>query len=113
MKATWPSSLPMCSSRCIRYVQRSRCSAEHEAHALPATNGRRRRELHAAVVDVPLGKAIEQLVERDSPFEAGEVGAEAVVQAEPEGEVADVLAMDVEDVGVVVAARVAVGRSHQ
>ena len=65
---------------------------------------------HAVVVDVPLGEAVEQLVEGDPALEAGEAGAEAEVEAEAEGEVLDVVAVDVEDVGVVVAAGVAVGR---
>ena len=52
------------------------------------------------VVDVPLGEAVEELVERDPALEAGEVGAEAEVEPEAEGEVLDVVAVDVEDVGV-------------
>ena len=46
--------------------------------------------LHAVVVDVPLGEAVEQLVERDPALEPGEAGAEAEVEAVAEGEVLDV-----------------------
>ena len=67
------------------------------------------RQLHAGVVDVPLGEAVQELVERDAALEPGEAGAEAEVEPEAEGQVLDVRAVDVEDVGVLVAAGVAVG----
>ena len=43
---------------------------------------------------------MQQLVERDPPLEPGEVCAETEVEPEAEGEVLDVVAMDVEDVRV-------------
>ena len=79
------------------------------AIGFPAPDRGRGREPHAVVVDVPLGEPLEQFVERDAALEPGEVGAEAEVDPVPEGEVLDVVAVDVEDVGVGVAARVAVG----
>ena len=38
-------------------------------------------------IDVPLGEAVEQLVERDPPFESRQRGAEAEVRAVAEGQV--------------------------
>ena len=67
---------------------------------VPAAHGRGRRELHAVVVDLPLGEAVEHLVERDPALEPGERGAEAEVEAVAEGEVLAVVAVDVEPVGV-------------
>ena len=66
----------------------------------------------AVVVDVPLGPAIQDLLQRDSTFEAGEAGAEAEVGAVAEGQVTDVVAVDVEDVGLLEATIVAVRRRH-
>ena len=74
---------------------------------------RRRRQLDAVVVDVPLGEAVEELVERDASLEPGERGAEAVVDAPPERQVPGVLAAHVELVGAFVATRIAVGRADQ
>ena len=93
-----------------RSLERSR---EDERHPLPAAHRRGRRQLHAVVVDVPLGEAVQQLVEAHATFEPREVGAEAEVEALAEREVLDVVAVDVVDVGVGVAARVAVGRREQ
>ena len=64
-------------------------------------------------VDVPLGEPLQQLVERDAAFEAGERGAEAEVDAVAEGEVLADLAVDVEAVAVGEAAVVAVGRRRR
>ena len=76
---------------------------DDQRHALPAADRGGRGEPHAVVVDVPLGEAVEQLVEGDPALEAGEAGAQAEVQAEAEGQVLDVVAVDVEHVGVRVA----------
>src|SRR5689334_1943667 len=57
-----------------------------QRHALPAADRRRGRELDVVVVDVPLGEAVEELVERDLAFEAGQVRAQAVVHSVAEGE---------------------------
>src|ERR1700730_7563544 len=75
---------------------------KHQPQSLPAANGGRRRQLHTVVIDVPLSEAVEQLVERDPSFQARQVRAEAVVQPLTEREVADVVAVDVEVVGVLV-----------
>ena len=47
-------------------------------------------------VDLPLGEALEDLVERDPALEAGERGTEAEVEAVPERQVVADLAVDVE-----------------
>jgi hypothetical protein len=66
-------------------------------------------------VDVPLGEAVQQLVERDPALEAGEARAQAEVDAVAERQVRDVVAVDVEHVGIGVATRVTVRRrrDHQ
>ena len=53
-------------------------------------------QLDVVVVDLPLGEPLQHLVEGHPPFEAGQVGAEAVMQAVAEREVLAVLAVDVE-----------------
>ncbi len=69
--------------------------------------------MQAVVVDVPLRPAVEQFVECDAALQPGQVGAQATVHALAEGEVGDVVAPDVERIGVVVAPGVAVGGSEQ
>src|SRR4051794_18832092 len=59
-------------------------------------------------VDVPLGEALQHLVECDPSFESRQRGAEAEVDAVPEGEVMVDLAVDVEGVAVVEPAVIAV-----
>src|SRR6202042_2587159 len=46
---------------------------------LPPAYGRRRRELCCVVVDIPLGPAVQDLVQRDAALQPGEVGSQAVV----------------------------------
>ena len=69
--------------------------------------------LARVAVDLPLGEPLEHLFERDAPFEAGERGAEAEVDAEAEREVLADLAVDVEPVAVRVAPVVAVRRADE
>ena len=59
------------------------------------------------------GKRLEHLVERDAALEPGERGAEAEVDAVAEREVLADLAVDVEAVGVGVAALVTVGGADE
>src|SRR6478609_9692907 len=82
-----------------------------DRESLPAADRRGARLARVVPVDVPFGEALQDLVERDPPFEAGQRGAEAEVDAVPEREVVIDLAMDVERVAVVEPAVVAVGRS--
>ena len=65
-------------------------------------------------VDVPLGEAVEHLVERDAALESGERRAEAVVNAVAEPEVLADLAMNVEPAGILPPTLVAVrGRDDE
>ena len=59
------------------------------------------------------GNRCEDLVERDAPFQAGQGGAEAEVDAVAERQVLPDLAVDVEPVAVGEPAVVAVGRTDQ
>ena len=59
------------------------------------------------------GKRFRNSSSATRPFETGERGAEAVVDAPPEREVRRVFAVDVEHVGRVVVTGVAVGRADQ
>ena len=86
---------------------------DDDGQRLVAAHRRRRGDLGAVEVDVPLGEALQHLVERDPAFEARERGAEAEVDAVPEREVLADLAVDVEAVGVVEAALVAVRRRRR
>src|SRR6185437_4371721 len=52
-----------------------------DEHALTAADCRSGCELDVAVVDIPLGEAVEKLVERHAAFEPGEARAEAVVES--------------------------------
>src|SRR4051812_26894799 len=92
MKATLPLSLPISTPRPARWRCGSGASRKGDLETFPAPNGRRRCELQRVVSDVPLGEAVEQLLERDSRLEPGEIGAEAVVHALAEGEVRTVAA---------------------
>src|SRR6202000_2272060 len=62
-------------------------SGQDDAQPLPAAHGRGRRQLRRVVVDAPCGPAIEDLVQRNTAFQAGEVGAQAVMDALAEGDV--------------------------
>src|SRR3954452_20150680 len=113
MKATLPSTLPISTPRPARWRCVSGASRKGDLETFPAPNGRRRCQLQRVVTDVPLGQAVEQLLERDFGLESREVGAEAVVDALPEGEMWAVLAADVVDIGTAITLRVAIRRSHQ
>ena len=69
------------------------------------------RPLDTVLVDVPLGEAGEDLLERHAALEPGESGTQAEVQPEAERQVLAVVAADVETVGIGVSPLVAVGRS--
>ena len=60
-----------------------------------------------------IGEAGEEFLEGDLGFDAGELGAEAVVDAGAEGEVAIGMAVEIELVGVFEAGGVAVGGSER
>jgi hypothetical protein len=64
-------------------------------------------------VAVPLGEAVEDLVERHAALDPGERIAQAVVEAVAEGQVRQPLAVDVEAVAVHEPPVVAVRRAHQ
>ena len=63
------------------------------------------------VVDLPVGEALQHLVERDPALQAGQRGTQAEVDAVAEGEVATDVAVDVEAVAVREVALVPVGRA--
>ena len=52
-----------------------------------------------------LREASQQRAQGDVPLQAGERGAEAVMDAVPEGEMTDARTVDVEHLGIVVGAR--------
>src|SRR5438067_4335517 len=79
----------------------------------PAPHGRCAGHLGVLPVDLPLGEALEHLVEGHSTLEAGERSAEAEVDAVPEAQVVADLATDVEAVAVGEPALVAVGAPVQ
>jgi len=53
----------------------TRCSGQRQGEALPAPHRRCRRELCVLVVDIPLGEAVEQLVEGVPALQPRQVGA--------------------------------------
>src|SRR5271163_2594201 len=67
---------------------------------LPAPHGRGAGTLCFVVVDLPLGEAVEHLVERHAAFQAGQRHTQAEVDAVAEGLVPTDAAMDVEAVPV-------------
>src|SRR5262245_33052700 len=88
-------------------------SAREDRQRLPAANGGGGRQPGAGEIDVPLREPLQDLLERDAPFQTGERRAEAKVDAVAEGEVLEDLAVDVEAVALGEAAVVAIGRSDQ
>src|SRR5262245_42611810 len=75
-------------------------SAGEDGERLPASHRRRGCELSAVAVDVPLGKTLQYLLERDATFEASQGGAEAEVGPVAEGEMLLDLPVDVEVIAV-------------
>src|SRR5262249_54013038 len=71
---------------------------EHR-ECLPAAYRRGRRELGAGLVDGPVRKALEHLLERHAALEASQRRTEAVVQPVTEGGVPAGLAVNAELVG--------------
>ena len=65
-------------------------SGQQDGHGLPAADRGGRGQLHPGGVQVPLGEPVEELVEGDPSFEAGEAGTEAEVEPVPEREVVGV-----------------------
>src|SRR5262245_28734106 len=82
-----------------------------DRQAPPASDAGRVCLVRMLVVDVPLGPPLEHLVEGHAPFESSQRGAETKMKAVAEGQVAFLLAMDVEAVGIHEAALVAIRRS--
>src|SRR5882757_5561859 len=93
--------------------QRPGSSRQDEAELLPSPDRGRGRQPGGVVVDVPFRPAVEQLVERDPALQTRQVRPEAVVHALAEGDVRDVVAVDVECVGFGVSAGAAVGGAEQ
>ena len=69
-------------------------TSDARRHAVPSPYGRRRREDGVVDVDLPIGEAVEQLVECDTPLEAGQGVAKAVTGFDAER---DVLAQEVDE----------------
>src|SRR5205814_3345835 len=81
--------------------------------ALPISTRRGIRPHRPAPVDLPLRESLQHLRERDSALQPSERGAEAEVDAVPEGEVLGDGSMDVEGVRIRVTTFVSVRRAHQ
>src|SRR4051794_27601850 len=90
-----------------------RWSARRDRQALPSTH-RGGAGLHRAVpVDLPVGEALQHLVERDAAFESSQRRPETEVDPVAERQVMVDLAVDVERVAVRELAVVAVGGTGQ
>jgi len=76
---------------------------------VPAPHRRGGRATSLLAVDLPIGEAVQHLVEGDRALETRQRSTEAVVRATPEGDVLADLAMEVESLRVAVAALVVVG----
>src|SRR5262245_18631639 len=109
MTATLPSS----SFTGDPFSRMSDLSADGHGEGLPPANGLGGREHDLVVVDLPIREAVQDLVEHDPSFEARQRGAETEVDAVAEGEVLADVAVDVEAIGMLVGALVAVGRSDE
>src|SRR5207245_7123499 len=79
-------------------------SRDDHRERLPAAHGRGRRETGAVEIDVPLREPAKHLVESDSTLESGERGTEAEMDAVAERQMLSDVAVDVEAVGIRVAA---------
>src|SRR6185312_4421768 len=80
---------------------------------LPAAHRGRLGPLGPAIVDLPLGEAVQHFVQGDAPLEPGERCAEAEVDPVAEGLMTADVAVDVEAVAVGEVPLVPVGRSVQ
>src|SRR4030095_650150 len=80
---------------------------------LPAPHGRGEGELGLLHIHGPFGKALQNLLQRDTTFEARQRCSEAEVDPETESEVPDRLPVYVEDVWVLPAPLVAIRRTHE
>src|SRR5580765_2910922 len=99
----------------LSYGRRSRAdssavtvSRRHDGECFVAAHCRCLRDLGAIEFHVPLGEPRQHLIQRDAAFEARERRAEAEVDAVPEREVLVDLAVDVEAIGILEVALVAV-----
>src|SRR5436305_2832046 len=77
----------------VHYGDHSACRG---GHRLPSSHRRRRAECGFGQVDVPLGKALENLLQRDASLQARQRRAEAEMGADAEGEVLTRWAVDIE-----------------
>src|SRR5271163_1529744 len=115
----WSSMLTrIMSSRFMRCSSLDRSAlrtASRRAHrqCLPAPHGRRARPACLVVVDLPLGEALQHLVERHPAFEPGQRRTEAQMDAVAEGLMPADVAVDVEAVAVGEMPLVPVGRAVQ
>src|SRR5262245_60776628 len=91
----------------------SRRLTSEDRERLPASHRRGACEPGAAAVDFPLGKALEDLLERDATLQAGQRRAETEVAAVAEGEVLVDLPVDVEAIAVRETTVVAVAGSDE
>src|SRR5262245_34163039 len=76
-----------------------RMLSQHQRQLCPAPNALSVRFFRILVVDVPIGPALEQLLERHSGLHAGQCCTEAEVQSLPEAQMA-CRPVDVEAIGV-------------
>ena len=106
----------MSTSLCHDSVDQDVRIGKVETGRLPAAHGRRAALHRVLVVDLPVGPALQHLVERDAALEARERGTETEVQPVAEAQVVTDLAVDVEAVAVgeppVVAVRRPVEQHH-
>src|SRR6185295_4486183 len=77
----------------------STATSDEDRKGFPAPRERARHSRGVGLVDRPLGKPLEHLVECHPGFEPGQRTAEAVVDPEAEGEVVPLLTEHVEGVG--------------
>src|SRR3954464_328961 len=95
--------------RLVREAELTGCGSEMNGNVNRPAYGRRVHELDLALVDVPAWEPSECLFDRDARFEPGEVGTEAVMRSEAEGDVTVEGAGNVETIGFGVLAIVTPG----
>ena len=88
-------------------------SGNERGQGIPSTQRGGRRHASVVGVDLPLGEALEDLLQGDPAFEPRQRLTQAVMGAEAEGEMLAGITMDVEAVAVRVSAVVVVGRAEE